>query len=103
HGQLAATAESLAYHVVPAGREALAAATWLADDSLRAQARRELERQAAESPFSSIALSLLADLAIVEGRFPYARAMLERAVRTNPATPRAHQRLGTVAMLERDA
>jgi hypothetical protein len=103
-GPLAAAAGRLAYRVVPGGREGLAAlrAAWVDDDALRARARAELERQAASSRFDATALSLLADLALAEGRFADAGGLLERALRAAPGTPRAHERLGMVAMWERD-
>lgn len=103
-GPLAASAESLAYRVVPAGNEGIAAlkSAWAADMGLRGRARTELERQVAASTFTSGALSLLADLALTEQRFTDARELLERALRANPETPSAHARLGMVAMWERD-
>jgi Flp pilus assembly protein TadD len=103
-GAMAAAARRLAYRVVPAGRGRLAAlrAAWVDDDTLRARARAELERQVASSPFDATALCLQADLALTEGRFADARASLEHALRTAPRTPRAHERLGMVAMWESD-
>jgi tetratricopeptide (TPR) repeat protein len=89
---------------VPAGRDSLAAlrARWTADDSLRARARSELERQAASSRFSAGASSLLADIALVEGRFADAGVRLAAALEMDPATPRAHERLGLVALWGQD-
>jgi tetratricopeptide (TPR) repeat protein len=104
-GPRAAAAESLAYRVVPAGRDGIAAlrARWNADAPLRASARAELERQASESPYHAGAASLLADLALAEGRLPDARAELRRALAVDPALPHAHERLGLIALFEQDA
>jgi tetratricopeptide (TPR) repeat protein len=103
-GAMAAKAESLAYRAIPAGRERLTALhqAWTEDESLRVRSRAELERQARESRFSSVANSLLGDLAMVEGRFPDARAALERALAIDATVPRAYERLGMVAMFEQD-
>lgn len=103
-GAAADAAARLGLRAVRGGREGLAAlrAAWADDDTLRARARAELERLAAASPFHAGASSLLADLAMTEGRFADARPLLERALAVDPATPRAHERLGLVAMWERD-
>lgn len=102
-GPQAATAESLAYRV-PAGGDGVARlrTAWRENSVLRVRARADLERQVASSPFASRARSLLADLALDEGRFADARTHLERALTIDPATKGAHARLGMVAMWERD-
>ncbi|MFN0150279.1 MAG: tetratricopeptide repeat protein [bacterium] len=68
------------------------------DASLRAQLRAELDRQAAASPQNSEARSLLATIAIIEGRLDDAEPHLREALRIEPFTPRAHERLGMIAM-----
>ena len=99
-GPLAAAAGRLAHRVVPAGRDALVAlrTAWTDDEALRREARVELERQASASPYNAGASSLLADLAMAEGRFPDARALLAHALVVDPDTPRVHERLGLVAL-----
>jgi Flp pilus assembly protein TadD len=103
-GPLAAAAGRLAYRVVPNGRVALMALreAWAGDEGLRREARAELERQAAASPYNAGASSLLADIAMVEGRFPDARALLAHALEVDPDTPRLHERLGLVALWQED-
>jgi tetratricopeptide (TPR) repeat protein len=86
--------------VVPAGVRALGplGAATAADTALRARVRRELERQAAESPWNATALSLLANVALADGRLDVARSLLERSLRVNPLIQRAHERLAIVAL-----
>jgi hypothetical protein len=90
------------YRLLTAGPAGLAAlgAQVDADSSLRAELRRELEREAQSSPWTSNAHSLLANLALSDGRPEAARLALERAREMNPAVPRIHERLGLVALAE---
>jgi len=105
NGALAGAAESLAYRAVPGGRDAIATmrAAWAGDTALAALARADLERQVGESPQCAGALSLLADLALAQGRPSDARALLERALGIEPTLAHAHERLGLVAIFSGDA
>ncbi|MBI1797143.1 MAG: tetratricopeptide repeat protein [Candidatus Eisenbacteria bacterium] len=95
HGPLAAVARRVAYAMVPAGTRALAPlGEAVARDSLiRRAVRGELERSAAASPWNAGASSLLANVALTEGRYEDAGTLLEHALRVNPATGPAHERL----------
>jgi Flp pilus assembly protein TadD len=103
-GPLAGAARRLAYRAVPGDQDALLAlrVDWASDEALRRAARAELERQAAASRYNAGASSLLADLAMADGRFPEARALLEHALAVDPGTPRVHERLGLVALWQED-
>jgi Flp pilus assembly protein TadD len=103
-GPQAAAAESLAYRVVPGGRDGLEAlrTSWSEDAALRAGARAELEHQMRSSRFNAGPASLLGDLALAEGRFADARGLLRHALEVDSETPRAHERLGIIALWNRD-
>jgi hypothetical protein len=89
-----------AYRVLPAGQQALGplGAATNADPSLRARVRAELDRAAAESPWNATAWSLLANIALADGRLDEARSLLERGLAVNPLLQRAHERLAIVAL-----
>jgi tetratricopeptide (TPR) repeat protein len=99
-GPLRPVAERFAYRHVPAGRKRVGplGAECARDSSLRAEVAAELERAAASSPWNAGALSLLANIALVEGRLDEGRALIERALKVDPAIGRAHERLGAIAM-----
>ncbi len=63
----------------------------------------ELERAARSSPRNSDAHSLLANVALQQGRLADARRELVTALEANPLTLRAHERLGIIALQEGDA
>jgi len=88
------------YREIPAGRGRLAAlgAACEADSMRRARVRVELERQASESRWNATAHSLLASIALMEGRTTAARFHLERALDVDPLIPRTHERLGDLAL-----
>jgi len=89
-----------AYRVAGGGAARIAAVAprMVADAALRARLREELERQVAASPQNSEARSLLATIAIIEGRLDDAEPHLREALRIEPFTPRAHERLGMIAL-----
>jgi hypothetical protein len=101
-GAFDSLAARYAYRYVPAGSvrlEALGAAV-ARDTVLRARVIAELDRQVAASPWNANPLSLLANLALVERRYPDARALIGRALAVDPTLGRAHERLGLMAMDE---
>lgn len=100
-----ATAEREGYRVVPGGSASLPAlgAACERNAGLRAAVRGELERQADSSPYNSRALSLLANIAIIEGRGADARALMMRALAVEPGLPSGHERLGMIALGSGDA
>ena len=98
-GPLAAVADSFQYRFARAGAVALrrlgvACAT---DSALRERVRSELGRELRESPRNALAHSLLANLALVEGRWDDAAGELEAARAVAPSTPRLYERLGLIA------
>ncbi len=94
-----------AYRIVRGGRRSLGeiAARAAADTAYRAALRADLAREAAGSRFNGIAHSLLANVALLDGRRGEARAHLEAALTANPFVPRTHQRLGDLAVEDGDA
>lgn len=101
-GRLAAIADSFAYRVAPAGRRAIGALGRASDrdSGLRAVAIAELERQAAGSPLNAMSNSVLATLLMTGGRFGEAEARLRQALVADPDLPRAHERLGVIALAD---
>ncbi len=99
-GAHAATARRLAYRHLPGGTARLgplgAAAT--SDPALRDAVVAELERQREASPWHAGALSLLANVALSEGHYDDARALLERGLVLSPGLGRAHERLGRILL-----
>jgi len=89
-----------AYRCVPGGTARLAGlgAACQRDSSLRTETRAELERQAASSPWNSRATSLLANIALIEGRASDARALVTHALAVEPDLPAGHERLGMIAL-----
>jgi tetratricopeptide (TPR) repeat protein len=71
-----------------------------ADSSLRAKLGRDLARQASGSPFNASAKSLLANLEMTAGRYEAARKLLMEALPVDAHLPRAHERLGVLALAE---
>jgi tetratricopeptide (TPR) repeat protein len=69
-----------------------------ADTAFRAALRAELERQARDSRFNATAHSLLANVALLDGRQAEARRHLRQALESDPFVPRTHQRLGDLAL-----
>jgi hypothetical protein len=98
-------AASQGYRLVPGGsaRLPILGAACERDAALREQARAELERQAASSPWNSRASSLLANIALIEGRAADARALMLHALAVEPALPSGHERLGMIALGAGDA
>ncbi|HEY6867335.1 MAG TPA: hypothetical protein VI792_08765, partial [Candidatus Eisenbacteria bacterium] len=98
-GPLAAVADSFGYALAPAGaqrRDRLAAACF-DDAALRARAESELARMAASSRYDSGALSLLASLLMLDGRWADARRALEGARAVNPRLPVYEERMRVIA------
>lgn len=104
-GGVNAAAEGDAYRLVPGGSARLSAlgAACERDAALRAETRAELERQAASSPWNSRAASLLANIALIEGRGADARTLMTHALAVQPALPAGHERLGMIALGSGDA
>jgi hypothetical protein len=98
-------AASEGYRLVPGGSARLAAlgAACDRDPVLRAEARAELERQAAASRWNSRASSLLANIALIEGRDDDARTLMRHALAVEPTLPSGHERLGMIALGAGDA
>jgi tetratricopeptide (TPR) repeat protein len=99
-GPLSPIAARFAYHVMPAGRTAIAALGRACeqDPALRARARVELARQSATSQFDAMASSVRATLDLMDGRLDEAETHLRRALAVDRDLPRAHERLGMVAL-----
>ena len=99
-GPLAAVAARFRYRAAPAGRTAIAALGRACerDPGLRARAEADLARQAADSPHHAMASSVLATLELMDGRLDRAATHLREAMREDPELPRAHERLGMIAL-----
>jgi tetratricopeptide (TPR) repeat protein len=69
-----------------------------ADPSLRAKLGRDLAQQALRSPFNASAKSLLANLEMMDARYDASERLLIDALRVDPRLPRAHERLGVLAL-----
>jgi Tetratricopeptide repeat len=104
-GRNAEVASALGYHLVPGGDARLPAfgRAVQADSTLRSAAKRELERQVAESVFNADAHSLLANLAFLDHDPTAAKAHLEASLAANPGIYGAHERLALIAMQAGDA
>ncbi len=85
-GSLRAIADRHAYRLLPAGNLRLGqlGEACRRDPALRARFAAELERQVRESPYNATALSLHANLAILDGRLTAALDDLRRAVAADP-------------------
>ena len=101
-GPLAAIAERLAYRHLTGGGQGVGAlgAAVAGDSVLRSEVAAELRRQMEGSPWHGSALSLLANIALSDGRYDEARALLERGLVISPRLGRAHERLGRIALEE---
>jgi hypothetical protein len=93
------------YRLVPGGSARLAVLGEACDrdSTLRAQVRKELERQAASSRYNSRASSLLANIALIQGRATDARALMIHSLEVEPTLPSGHERLGMIALGAGDA
>ena len=98
-GSLAAVADSFAFVRVPGGTARLDALGEACgrDPPIRAATRRELERALADSPRHARAASLLANVALIEGRYAEARRLLLEAQSVAPETRRVSERLAMIA------
>jgi hypothetical protein len=101
-GALDPIARRFAYRLVPAGPARLEALRALckADSSACERVTREFERAIASSEWNADARSLLANADLMRGRNADARRELLAALAVNPTTPRAHERLGLIALAE---
>lgn len=99
-GGHAALARQSEYFAVPAGEARLEMLGRGAeqDSMLRRLVRVELDRQIAASPYNARAYSMIANLDIVQRDFASAHAHLAEALRRDPLTFAAHERLGMMAM-----
>jgi hypothetical protein len=99
-GPLAGVAGRFGYRHLVAGTARLGAvgAAVAADPAVRDAVADELTRQVEESPRHAGALSLLANLALADGRYDEARRLLERGLALSPGLGRAHERLGRIAL-----
>ncbi|HET7224995.1 MAG TPA: tetratricopeptide repeat protein [Candidatus Eisenbacteria bacterium] len=97
-GPLARVAERDRYRLLPAGTGSLDAlgARVTADSTLRPALTAELRRAIAHSPEHAEAIALLANVAVLDGRWDEARARLNEALRVRPLLPRAHEHLGLI-------
>lgn len=94
-GRLAKLAERDRYHYLPAGDRRLASLGELSftDSLARGAIRAELERNRASSEWNGGAHSLLANVALNEGRWTEAVGELRAALGVAPAIPELHKRL----------
>jgi hypothetical protein len=101
-GPLRGVVERFAYRHLAAGpaRTLALGEACAADPVLRAAVKAELRREVASSPWNATALSLLANIALSEGRFDEAGELLARGLRHSPGLGRAHERLGLIALAE---
>jgi len=101
-GRFADLADSLGYRHLPAGTEQLGAivARMNSDTAMATTLVRELEREAAGSPWHAMAEGRLGSLALARGDLAAARAHLDRALAVDPRQGRAHERLGLLALAQ---
>ena len=101
-GPLAPVARRFAYRELPAGggRTAELQRRCSADSAFRGRLAAELGRALASSPRDAKARSLLANIALMEGRGGEARQHLLAALAVDPFTLRAHERLGLLDLEE---
>ena len=101
-GPLAAVAARFAYRQIPGGVAGLGplGMAVAADSAVRRQVESELQRQIADSPWHAGALSLLANLALMDGRYADARAILAQGLAIQPTLGLGHQRLGMIDLEE---
>jgi hypothetical protein len=100
NGPLAAVADSFAYAAAPGGRSAIGALGRACerDTVLRERALAELTRQAEGSAHNAMANSVRATLLMMGGRLGEAETHLREALAADPDLPRAHERLGMIAL-----
>jgi hypothetical protein len=98
-GALSAVADSFAYHALPAGSRGLSPLGEAVerDTALRGLAATELARARASSPRHGFASSLLANVALIEGRWADARRLLLEARTLEPTIGKIDERLAIVA------
>jgi len=101
-GPLSGLARDLAYREVPAGGNRLAALgeTCARDSLVRARTTAELERAVQSSPRHAVALVLLANIALGEGRRADARDLLNGALALDPDQTGVRWRLAGMALDE---
>jgi len=101
-GHFARLAADSAYTVLPASGSALpeVGARAGADTVFRRRLARELEREVAASPQHGRALDLLANVALLEGRWDEARADLIEAVALLPHREGLREKLGITALAQ---
>jgi len=99
-GPLAGVAARLEYHLLTGGDASIAALgeACARDTVLRARVKAELQRAGAASPWHATAMSLLANVALQDGRYDEGSALLNRALAIMPGLKRAHERLGLIAL-----
>jgi hypothetical protein len=90
----------LEYRELRAGREGLRALGEACgtDSARRERARLEFERAARESHANAASHSFLATIALMDGRPAEAEPHLHAALAVDPLIPRAHERLGDLAL-----
>ena len=100
----AMVAARYAYALLPGGAERVAELQRdaMADPGYRARLEAELERSVRSSKQSSQDHSMLADIALLEGRFGDARRHLQLSLAINPGSYEAHRRLGLLALAQRE-
>jgi hypothetical protein len=101
-GPFAALARDSAYLVLPTDPRNLTALgrRTISDPSLRRRLERELWREVAGSPWHAEALSLLANIAIIEARWDDGRRELDEALRIKPMIVGAREKLGMIALMQ---
>jgi tetratricopeptide (TPR) repeat protein len=101
-GPLAGIASRFAYRRLPAGVAGLGPLgnAVASDSSVRDEVVAELQRQILDSPWHAGALSLLANVALMEGRYADARSILGRGLAIQPTLGLAHERLGRIDLEE---
>jgi tetratricopeptide (TPR) repeat protein len=99
-GPLATLAQRFGYHDYPAGVSQLGRLGYLAttDSAARVAVTVQLEREAASSPYHSLALGRLGSLELAIGELSGAERHLRGALAVDSKAPRAHERLGWVAL-----
>ena len=99
-GAMQPLVDRFGYRLLPAGRSAIGplGEACARDSVLRWKVAAELTRAVESSPWNAVALSLLANVALVEGRLEDGRVLIERAMKVDPSVGRAHERLGAIAM-----
>ena len=99
-GPMRALADSFAYRVWPAGFGHIGAVfrRYRADTAYAAAVRAELSRQIAASPENAVARNFRANVLLIDGNAAAAEPDLRAALVVAPWLPRAHFRLGLLAL-----